>query len=398
MKLKYLFTLFFITICLYLSYSQIVYNDKLPYNSLESTKQIIDSAFSIQKKLNSGRIDIFEKGNKYYLTVDGTFLVFKWEYNRWNNLYTNQYTGYNIYSRKFIYNDKIYSFGGYGFWRFHGQLIWFVEKKGEWEIVPGTENLMNGYSILEDSILCVFNSHENYTINLNNHDINYLNSKIPPEYEKNIHHIAHDMASTSCWISAIINLKDKKLYFSYLDSFKGIKKSYVEKGLMHITGHTISHYTHDYQLFETDIYADDFKLFEYIPILSTLKFKVLYFSIYVALISIIGFIFYLTKRKKRAKKTLETPSIAPLEDNTEVLVPYHPLIHKLLSYNSLTQEELDVLLEIDHVQPEESKKFKRSQLIKELNTQHQIKTGVLLIEREKDITDRRRFIYNIRKI
>lgn len=129
MKLKYLFTLFFITICLYLSYSQIVYNDKLPYNSLESTKQIIDSAFSIQKKLNSGRIDIFEKGNKYYLTVDGTFLVFKWEYNRWNNLYTNQYTGYNIYSRKFIYNDKIYSFGGYGFWRFHGQLIWFVEKK-----------------------------------------------------------------------------------------------------------------------------------------------------------------------------------------------------------------------------------------------------------------------------
>jgi hypothetical protein len=43
--------------------------------------------------------------------------------------------GYNIGSFGFSYKDKIYSLGGYGFWRMNGQLRVFNEKEKEWDIV-----------------------------------------------------------------------------------------------------------------------------------------------------------------------------------------------------------------------------------------------------------------------
>jgi len=72
---------------------------------------------------------------------------------------------------------------------------------------------------------------------------------------------------------------------------------------------------------------------------------------------------------------------------------YHPLITRILQHNqtSFSQEELDILLDIAHMEGE-SKKTKRHRLLSMIESQY---PG--LIERHKDSTDKRRFLYFIQK-
>ena len=69
----------------------------------------------------------------------------------------------------------------------------------------------------------------------------------------------------------------------------------------------------------------------------------------------------------------------------------HPLVQQLLQVKqtSLTQEELDTLLGIAHMEGE-SKKTKRHRLLSMIESQY---PG--LIERQKDSSDKRRFLYFI---
>ena len=48
---------------------------------------------------------------------------------------TTYFSGYNIGSFPFIYDDTIYSLGGSGFWRVNGQLRVYVPKTKQWDIV-----------------------------------------------------------------------------------------------------------------------------------------------------------------------------------------------------------------------------------------------------------------------
>jgi hypothetical protein len=44
--------------------------------------------------------------------------------------------GYNFGAFSFSYQDTIYSFGGYGIWRYNGQLRVYLPQKHEWELIP----------------------------------------------------------------------------------------------------------------------------------------------------------------------------------------------------------------------------------------------------------------------
>lgn len=46
------------------------------------------------------------------------------------------FTGYNFQSLSFTLNGKLYSFGGYGFWRMNGDLRVFMPSVGEWDAIP----------------------------------------------------------------------------------------------------------------------------------------------------------------------------------------------------------------------------------------------------------------------
>jgi hypothetical protein len=73
-----------------------------------------------------------------YLLPDGTGRVYKVEGKGKELKIVRQdstlFFGYNFGFFPFSYNDTLYSFGGYGFWRFNGHLRTFVSQKGEWEL------------------------------------------------------------------------------------------------------------------------------------------------------------------------------------------------------------------------------------------------------------------------
>ena len=47
--------------------------------------------------------------------------------------------GYNNDAFNFTFRDTVYSFGGYGFWKFNGHLRFYIPSMHEWEILPLTQ-------------------------------------------------------------------------------------------------------------------------------------------------------------------------------------------------------------------------------------------------------------------
>ena len=76
--------------------------------------------------------------NGLFLLPDGTGRVYeiqllnsKFEIKRQDSTI---FFGYNFGFYPFCYKETLYSFGGYGYWRYNGQLRAFLPKKGEWQI------------------------------------------------------------------------------------------------------------------------------------------------------------------------------------------------------------------------------------------------------------------------
>ena len=82
---------------------------------------------------------IFIKSNgDIYMMPDGTGRLYKIDASNHDLRLVRQdstiYYGATFGSYLFTYNDTIYSFGGYGYWKFNGQLRAFIAQKGDWEL------------------------------------------------------------------------------------------------------------------------------------------------------------------------------------------------------------------------------------------------------------------------
>lgn len=76
----------------------------------------------------------------------------------------------------------------------------------------------------------------------------------------------------------------------------------------------------------------------------------------------------------------------------------HPILIRLMEYSgqTLSQEQLDIAFGIDQINPAETQRSKRSNLIKEINHEFYKIRGVELVSRIQDPTDKRKFLYQIR--
>ena len=52
------------------------------------------------------------------------------------------YIGYNFEAYPFVYRDTLYSFGGYGFWKYNGLLRYFQESIGSWDVRALNEEIL----------------------------------------------------------------------------------------------------------------------------------------------------------------------------------------------------------------------------------------------------------------
>ena len=119
--------------------AQIFFNNSVDTFSKDKLNSIMEQSFRLKDSFDlinyDVRMDIFDIKSELFLIPDGRFDVFEWKNERWHNRYASIYYGYNFHSRKFVYNDDLYSFGGYGYWRTHGDLIKFMWNQNTWSFI-----------------------------------------------------------------------------------------------------------------------------------------------------------------------------------------------------------------------------------------------------------------------
>ncbi|MEN9446243.1 MAG: hypothetical protein RL728_755 [Bacteroidota bacterium] len=82
------------------------------------------------------------KGEKnLYINIDGTGRIYQITHKINDSLLIRRldstfFFGYNNNAYTFSYNDTIMSLGGFGYWRFNGQLRYYSFKNREWDILP----------------------------------------------------------------------------------------------------------------------------------------------------------------------------------------------------------------------------------------------------------------------
>ena len=80
------------------------------------------------------------RGGELYVFISATGIIYKCSGNigsdslNFERIDQTEHYGYNINCKAFVYNDRFYNIGGYGFWRWNGQLRFFDENAGDWKI------------------------------------------------------------------------------------------------------------------------------------------------------------------------------------------------------------------------------------------------------------------------
>lgn len=383
--------------------AQIVYHNAEGILEIEENKAAFAAAFTVidsiwTEGLKSTRGDILDLGPRKFLFIDGTFDVYEWISGQWNNLYTGIFKGYNFGAKKFIFDGKIYSYGGYGYWHKHGQIIEFQEDRGEWEILPFSDGLPNGLASLDDGVLKIMGTDSYYRVYVKERTIQ---SKPHPFVVKSGTQLENHL--TFEFDDYTINLGDKKPnyaidkrtgkeYYSELSPFQRIRRTALE-GFLYSYRNSIVCYSRDFEelaSYEVQRELEFFALMED-EAAAVKSSKLIYWAAGFLPLILIGFFLYKKRRRTNGKA----------EDGVDYeLLKSQEIINKLLPYKGivLNQEELDKILEIDEGNSPEKIRYQRSQLIKEVNRFSQ---GVLskdLIKRYKDPEDKRRYVYSILNI
>jgi hypothetical protein len=88
---------------------------------------------------NYGQVLLVRKG-ELYIYISATGMLYKCAGNvgmdslRFDRIDKTEHYGYNINAKAFLHKDRFYNIGGYGFWRWNGQLRYFDERHADWKI------------------------------------------------------------------------------------------------------------------------------------------------------------------------------------------------------------------------------------------------------------------------
>jgi hypothetical protein len=123
--------------------------------------------------------------NDLIMFANGFFDVFIWQNSTWKQISQNRKGGYNYGSRNFVWNNRIFSYGGYGYWKNHGDLIEFDINTGVWHKINLDKPLPfgpsysteTGFKILSD--MC-------YVVNLSTHSVTNYPINFPVQFDIDI--------------------------------------------------------------------------------------------------------------------------------------------------------------------------------------------------------------------
>jgi hypothetical protein len=343
-------------------------------------------------------LHILEIKDEKYLLFSGYLDVYHWENAHWVNIYNGNLSGYNFGSKKFVSNNKIYSYGGYGFWNLHGELIVFDIEKGDWDIMPCTRKLPGGIGILQDDNkkIQVYSEGKTFTISIPDCKITPM-PKLIPKLIDNLSRSGGTFANS--YETDSFFMMDKGS-FQYLFTKKNLKVYENATGLSKLKqvsdyGSYIQIRGSDFRIIDTldgtvdtftqtEVYQlfnvqDDHSL-EDLEAASSFPYA---WPALILLLSVGGIIAGFRLSRKKSK-----PSQLPAE---------HPVISRFKLYRGqhITTEILDEILEIQHIKLNETLRGRRAQLVKQVNQIHKQLYGAPIIIRIQDPQDGRKFLYKI---
>ncbi|MEI2695025.1 MAG: hypothetical protein V9E90_08140 [Saprospiraceae bacterium] len=401
MRSLFLFSVFYYLIIIR-THSQIVYRDQIPYSDSTELKDLYHQTLRAQDSflllgIHTNTLEILELNNEKYLAADGRLNLFKWQQNAWLSISNSNYHGYNFISKKFVYNGSIYSFGGYGFWREHGDLIRYDWERNEWEaeIIESEEEIGTNVSFIKDNFLYVINPvfrnqhinsqikhHGLYKIDLQTHRVSILQTDPKLDAIK----FSTRFETTNYYLSSrdpfqLINKSE--MTFKFSDITQLVKLAGIgPKSFILIRGDAISVDLNNAEKihFNLDSIYNNLQEASF-PIVK--NSKSIYYTFAFLFLVLTGFVWNF--KRKQSQKQISTP----LE---------HPILIRLMEYSgqTLSQEQLDIAFGIDQINPAETQRSKRSNLIKEINHEYYKIRGVELVSRIQDPTDKRKFLYQIR--
>ncbi len=373
---------------------QLYYYDKPPKIDTTILRPMIESAIELEneykaKRLKIGRLDVHEINDQVFAVARGRLDVFKWESGKWLNLYKGNFFGHNSYSKNFVFQNQIYSFGGYGFWRSHGQVIRFLFEEGDWELIPCTQELKYGLAYQVPEGLRLFGN-DNLIIDLEKQ----IKIKYEPSFKQELYadrsnqkdieferfiYFAHDRPLL------ILDKQNHQMYESRLGSIGWTFYNPSNKrAFFHIYGDSLKIYNQRLDYLESyDIKKEIEEKYSPVPKSIFPSYSNINVSDLVMFILII-IVFGIAFLRKRDKKSI---------------VYNKTIIQKILEWKDtqINMADLDILLDIHHIQNPDTLKFKRYQKIQEINRIYQSMHHKMLIVRIKDTADKRKYIYEIDK-
>jgi hypothetical protein len=93
---------------------------------------------------------LYKNGKEIYIFIEQTGFLYKlMKYDTsicvFKRLDHTVNLNYNINCKNFIYNNEIYSYGGYGFWKSNGHLRKYNFQDSEWDIIPLNKEIISTY-------------------------------------------------------------------------------------------------------------------------------------------------------------------------------------------------------------------------------------------------------------
>ena len=349
----------------------------------------------------SGEV-IHDPSGKFYLIKNCGLGVYYLKDTMLLNLYHMENNGFNCHSKKFFFSDELYSLGGYGFWRTHSMLIKFVPFNNEWEIVP-TENLPENafFNVLfrkENKIFSLFqikinqgsteaSQYDNTGYMLNLETMRWYNVSILPfgknEIEPAVAEISHFVVESENY--ALFKLKTKNYvnYIYVIDKHNlTIHKADFNwpnnpLSLLFISGDSLNFIDRDSQISKT-FALEESNLSK--PIakiqLTTEKPRLLKFLLALVLLLLLGVVTWVFYRNKKVKDPSGKDHFMRIEDQ----------VGKTFDSN-----EIDQILELSDIENIDSRRVKRSRLIKKINAE----SSAITIQRFPDPSDRRYSLYKV---
>lgn len=391
------------------------------------TKEMVLSIVSSPYVSGKDPVTILPIADKIYALLPCRFEVLLWRGEGWENLYKGYSAGFNCQAFFFVRNDVLYSYGKYGFWRAHSELVYFDFQTGFWENVKAKNTPVDYAGVLpfliENKLVTIMGQYINQSAGLDDVEKNGfyfdfetgewipLKVKIP------------NQPDFSMWMNPTFDLKDFGFHSYKYQAEVGLvalNKDDLTLNFRKFDYTPVRDHTFSYSKGNEAWFFDKSSNLVYFDFAKDLKssFSRLgeielmtewpneeidseagWKNWAIGILTISFFVVLLSKIRKRKnpidgeEKELGLKESANEQIDEEVsLVIRNLLQHPIKSFEV---DAFDRLLGIDIIENLDYRRVKRNRLIKSVNDHYLETNGKTLIERTRQERDKRIVIYQV---